>query len=51
MVGVHDWSRALDVDTSEDVHVAETGGRYVFYTEEADAFIRTDRVVDVTALR
>lgn len=51
MAGAQDWGRALAVDTSEDVHVAETGGHYVFYTEEAEAFIRTDRVVDVTAHR
>ena len=41
--------RILDVDTSGDVHVANpTEGVYVFYTEEAEEYIRTDHVVDVS---
>lgn len=47
-----DWRAAVGVDTSEDVHVANPSeGRYVFYTEEVEAYIRTDRVVDLVAHR
>ena len=43
-----DWSRALDLDTSDDVHVTDTiEGITIFYTERAEAFIRTDTAVDV----
>ena len=48
MRGGEDWSRALDLDTSGDVHVTDTiEGVTIFYTECVEAFIRTDTVVDV----
>lgn len=48
MAGGEDWSRALDLDTSDDVHVTDTiDGITIFYTERVEAFIRTDTVVDV----
>ena len=41
-----------DLDTSGDVHVANTGeGVYVFYTEAVEEYVRTDRVVDVPSNR
>ena len=44
--------RILDPDGRGDVRVANpTEGVYVFYSEGAEAFIRTDCVVDVSSLR
>jgi len=46
MEGADDW--ILELDTSGDVHVANpTEGVYVFYTENAEEYIRTDHVVNV----
>jgi len=44
--------RILDPDGRGDVRVANpTEGVYVFYSEGAEAFIRTDCVVDVSSIR
>ena len=52
MPSPEEWADALPIDTSEDVHVANpTGGIYVFYTEETEAYLRTDCVVAVEAWR
>lgn len=52
MATPEDWADALAVDTSDDVHVANpTEGVYVFYTEEAEEYIRTDCAVDVPSHR
>lgn len=52
MPGADEWADALPVDTSEDVHVTRRpDGVYVFYTEEAEAFLRTDVAVDVADWR
>lgn len=48
MSGADDWTAVIPVDTSNDVHVADTvNGVHIFYTEDQEAFIRTDTVVDV----
>lgn len=48
MPGREEWTRALPVETADDVHVASrSDGIHVFYTERAEAFIRSDTVVDV----
>lgn len=48
MSGADDWTAVIPVDTSDDVHVADTiAGVHVFYTEDAEAYIRSDTVVDV----
>jgi len=52
MVGGEEWRRALAVDTSDDVHVAHRhDGIVVFYTEQAEAYVRTDTVVEVRSMR
>ena len=52
MAGADEWASALPVDTSEDVHVtSRSDGVFVFYTEEPEAFVRTDLVVDVVEYR
>lgn len=47
MAGADDWTAVIPVDTSGDVHVADTidGGR-VFSSADPKAYIRTDTVVD-----
>lgn len=52
MPGPDEWTDVLPVDTSGDVHVTNPAEDvYVFYTEEAEEFIRTDCVVDVSETR
>ena len=52
MTGPDVWENAIEVDTSEYVHVTETTeGVYVFYTEVESAYIRTDTVVDIPSHR
>ena len=42
----------VPVETTEDVHVASrSDGVHVFYTERAEAFIRSDTVADLSAHR
>jgi len=52
MPSPEEWAEALPIDTSEDVHVTcRTDGVYLFYTEEPEAYVRTDHVVDVEEWR
>ena len=52
MPSPEEWADTLPIDTSDDVHVANpTDGVHVFYTEEAEAYLRTDFVVDVEEWR
>lgn len=47
-----DRPESIPLDTSQDVHVTDTiEGRYIFYTEAIDEYIRTDTVADIQANR